>query len=91
MLLIASLTFVVYYTLWIVLLPLLPIDDEHIVRSLFPRNVLHVGLAIPVVLGTIFFASVLLFAVIEIRAQGADAAVELAADVKTKKQQQIRS
>lgn len=61
-LLITSSLLVAYYSFWIILLPLLPIEPDHIIRSLFPRNVLLVGLTIPVTLGALFFVSVAAFA-----------------------------
>ena len=50
-----------YYVVWVLILPLLPDDEENTFRNLFPTDNTS-AIAVPVVAGTIFFAGLTAFA-----------------------------
>ncbi|KAI2797819.1 Dolichol phosphate-mannose biosynthesis regulatory protein [Blomia tropicalis] len=57
--------FIIYYSLWIILVPLL--NEDHIIPSLFPRISIGLLLGIPVAIGTTFFLFIVIFSIIQMR------------------------
>ena len=58
--------FIVYYSLWIILVPLL--NEDHIIPSLFPKISIGLLLGIPVAIGTTFFLAIVIFSIVQMRA-----------------------
>jgi len=55
----------IYYTLWILLLPF--VNEKHYIRTIFPNESVGLALGIPITIGTLFFLSVAIFAFIKMR------------------------
>ncbi|CAG2180172.1 unnamed protein product [Oppiella nova] len=55
----------IYYTLWIIVIPM--VNEKHIIRQFFPRESMALALGIPVGIGSAFFLFVAVFAFIKMR------------------------
>lgn len=62
-LVILSLTFSVYYTVWVIGLPFF--DEDHFIHQLFPP--LYFALLIPALMGLAFIGSLIIFCVVELK------------------------
>lgn len=58
--------FIIYYSLWIILVPLL--NEDHIIPSLFPKISIGLVLGIPVAIGSVFFLAIVIFSIVQMRA-----------------------
>ena len=61
-----TLTATAYYVTWVLLLPVLPIGEDHRFRLLFPQDN-TLAIAVPVVTGILFFTGLALFAVYQLK------------------------